>query len=789
MTDDAGRLTQLVSRHLDGYLTDEERRELTEIVQRSPEAREELADALIFHGALIRRASSERSKPADIDGLLQTIQEREAASSDALPTRPDAVPEIEAGRRHAPLRVIFRKAWPILGVAAALLIAVLLFRGKDPAIPIVRIAAVQELQEGTAFVEREGNRSTELRAGSSLAAGDVVRTDERGRLEIQWSKVPRGSVSGKTVVQLGPETRARLDGRSEGAERIHLFRGAALCEFAKRQSDETMVVTTPHARIEILGTRFKVDTDRATTTLKVIRGKVRISEEASGRVAVVTSGYSAVARREAPLEAKDPARAKVGTTLPTEPITEYLDVVREFLDTLIAEGTDRYGEEHSPMFSSILDLKTRRLPDSPPPLVPGWRDRDRAFPGGNLQQDLTTLVLMDHFSAYAGTKRYAAATDAYLSFFLRRCAPAGNGLFPWGENAFWDFRKETIGRPVHQELGFVPLAFLERLRSINAKAVDRHLEALRLHIVDPKAWKWNQNAAIQGTGTAVVNSIPRHGGFYLYQWAWLHAKTGRTEPLQWAEKTAQLHWSQRHPVTGCIPTHVIGDPNRAEDDDKVLTSTMQHLSLGLALLHAGQVLGDKAPPLFDRMGRTYLDLAIDAAPHKPGGGVIVANLHADGTPALETQYPVRARFWGGTPMMRGGYGFQGAEKFAILCLSAHRMTGSRKHLAVARGVCDYYRMQPIPERVGLTPGKFAGLIALALDLHDLTGEEAYLEYAGRVAKTSVERLHVNGLFRAATGADHYEAATGAGALALELFRLHLVSSGSRYPLPRNYWDM
>lgn len=48
--------------------------------------------------------------------------------------------------------------------------------------------------------------------------------------------------------------------------------------------------------------------------------------------------------------------------------------------------------------------------------------------------------------------------------------------------------------------------------------------------------------------------------------------------------------------------------------------------------------------------------------------------------------------------------------------------------------------------------------------------------------------YINGLFRAYTGADYYEAANGVGGLVLELFRLHLAVTGGDYPLPRNYWD-
>ena len=152
----------------------------------------------------------------------------------------------------------------------------------------------------------------------------------------------------------------------------------------------------------------------------------------------------------------------------TEKPTKYYDAAVGCIDTLMRHGTDTYGSEHSPMFSSILDLKTRRMPSEPPSLLPLQRKWDRAFPGGNLHHDIFTLLAMYHVTEMTGERRYAAAADAYLEFFLRRCAKVGNGLFPCGEHAFWDFNKETLGGvPMQENLALVPREFWEHLWRIN----------------------------------------------------------------------------------------------------------------------------------------------------------------------------------------------------------------------------------------------------------------------------------------------------------------------------------
>ncbi|NQT13896.1 MAG: hypothetical protein HQ582_14175 [Planctomycetes bacterium] len=49
--------------------------------------------------------------------------------------------------------------------------------------------------------------------------------------------------------------------------------------------------------------------------------------------------------------------------------TRHSAAVMACLDTLIQDGTDRYGSEYSPMFSSIRDLKTHRMPEQAPSIT------------------------------------------------------------------------------------------------------------------------------------------------------------------------------------------------------------------------------------------------------------------------------------------------------------------------------------------------------------------------------------------------------------------------------------
>ena len=437
----------------------------------------------------------------------------------------------------------------------------------------------------------------------------------------------------------------------------------------------------------------------------------------------------------------------------------YLEPVVSCLDTLIADCTDKYGPEHSPMFCSIVDLKTHRLPTKAPPLLAGQRQADRAFPGGNLQHDLFTLLAMYHVSSLTDNDRYELAADAYLKFFLDRCASFGNGLFPCGEHAYWDFRKETCTYPTQEDLAFVPREFLQKLWTINPQATEKHIRQLVMHFLDGDQWIWNRHASIVSDQRPTRPApFPRHAGFYVYQWSFLYSKTRDPHLLELAIKTAEAN---RH----------------------VDRANLSVLSLGLSLLRANQeLLAGDAIAGWDTFGSECLSPIVHATKHQPKQGRILSfvpaseEVHASGTYG----------FWDKVYEKSGGYGFVGAEKLSLMCLCAYRLTGEQDHLQYAKDVWAKYQTLQRPEREPITPGKYGGLIALSLDLYDLTGQEMYLADAREHADLAIDELYSQGLFRAATGRDYYEAANGVGPLLIELIRLHLVLNQTDYSLPRYY---
>jgi hypothetical protein len=280
-----------------------------------------------------------------------------------------------------------------------------------------------------------------------------------------------------------------------------------------------------------------------------------------------------------------------------------------------------------------------------------------------------------------------------------------------------------------------------------------------MHFLEGDPWLWNRHASILSHKRPTRPApFPRHAGFYIYQWAFLYSKTGDPELLELARRTV--------------------DANKEVDK-----ANLSVISLGLSVLRANrELLGVNAIGAWDTFGRQCLGPIVEATKDQPKQGRILMFV-----PYGEEQQPNHTYgFWDKVYEGSGGYAFVGAEKVSLMCLCAHRLTGSQEHLQYAKDVCDFYLTLTRPPKEPITPGKFGGLIALSLDLYDLTGDKKYLAFARRNADWAVDELYCNGLFRAATGKDYYEAANGVGPLLIELMRLHLVLSDSDYPLPRYY---
>lgn len=439
---------------------------------------------------------------------------------------------------------------------------------------------------------------------------------------------------------------------------------------------------------------------------------------------------------------------------PYDPELGYLHYARSFMDTMLEHGTDIYGETHSPMFVSILLVETRLHPGALLPTIEGQRNGDRAPFGGNLQHDLPLLMAMEHMSAITGDDKYRAAADAYLRHFLDHCAHTPTGLWPWGEHAHCDFRTNTPGHTTHEHLGAMPLEMWETAWEMNPQAVVGEADGCLNHVVNLDTFEYNRHADImrplpdpRPEGLSFLD-FPRHGGFYLQTWAFAYSKTGEAKYLDWIERMMDHQERVVHRATGLLPS-----TSSQHADSPALGST---LSCALSMLESVPLLGDtETAERVERLARGYLEAA---AQH---------SRIADSTPGFTSHY--------GAGALAGS---------AMMYAHAHRLTGDERFLHMARAVAEKYaEVEDLPPLRHMPAQVFGSIINLLLDIHDLDGEERWVQAAERVAQQGIERLYYNGLFRGATDLWYYESELWVSNFVYALVRLHCVAEGTDYRVP------
>jgi len=470
------------------------------------------------------------------------------------------------------------------------------------------------------------------------------------------------------------------------------------------------------------------------------------------------------------------------SAFPTEkfdPAKGYLHYAKTFLDTMIAEGRDRYGAVHSPMFASLLELDTHENPEDTPANVPGQRYGDRSIHGGNLFHDIMLLRACDYATSLTGDHKYRNAASDYLRFFLDNC-PQPTGLFPWGEHAYWNFYKEAPGSTTHEYLGGIPMAFWERMWALNPRAVRGEADGLINHVVNLDTYDFDRHADIvkplptpRPKGIGFLD-FPRHGGFYISVWTFVYSKTGDARYLDWSLKTIDHHWRLRNPRSGLPRTSLQAESKNTASAESVLSLSVSLLESAL-LLPAGE-----ARNRYESVARAYLD-SILRLPHRPREGRLVAAFPLDSEPArAKGDYSHPYRYM---------YGGAFTADDAVLLLAVYRLTGDKRALRLAEDCAAYYaRRDPPPPPEIVRAHVYAGIIGLFCDLYDLEHKPAHLKQAERYARLAIERLFYRGLFRGATGINHYESDMMVGNLVYSLVWLHALKENAKVKVEPNRFN-
>lgn len=217
-------------------------------------------------------AEALKGAPPALDELARARMERRVVAAASAP-RAQARP-----RRRA----VALGAGALLAAAAAL--ALFLASEGEPEAPVARI----DLHEVGASVQR-----------GTLEEGSLVRTGAREEADIQVAD---------TSVRVGGASRVRIATLSPAHLALELLEGDLRVAYHPRaRGRERMTVETPSARVEVVGTVFRVEVRESGTRVSVSEGTVRVVPLDGSEARLVHAGEHTHVPREAHAEASPEA--------------------------------------------------------------------------------------------------------------------------------------------------------------------------------------------------------------------------------------------------------------------------------------------------------------------------------------------------------------------------------------------------------------------------------------------------------------------------------------------------
>jgi len=443
------------------------------------------------------------------------------------------------------------------------------------------------------------------------------------------------------------------------------------------------------------------------------------------------------------------------------------------------------------LFPSMLDLETFSIPESLPPKIAGQRNEDRSYPGSNLMHDHILLRTIYTLGRAVGRKDYTDAADRYLKRFATHCTDTVTGLFPWGEHSFWNTAEDHVGNSfplaygwwkhpaIHDHLRAAPFWLWEKLWEYNPSCVERFAEGLDYHFKEGEPAEYTRHANIElkvrlpREGRSC--DFPRHGGFYMMDWAFAYVRTGREDFLGQIRRMLDYWWDRRDandmlPLESRTPESVTAIYG--------LTSPGQSNSLAMSLLETSEFLEKSHPDLASTMrergetyARTYLSL-----PHDLENGVYVTCTKQDTGEVAGT-----ASAWGSV------YGSGTAAGIASWSLGIYRYTGEHGFIRLAESIGRGYLDGTLPEGIAIPISDAGATIAFLADLYEISGGKSWLDGATSVAEALIPVYFDRDLPRGERGIDYYDSQMGPGYLLYALSRLALLAdSRDACPLEADY---
>lgn len=204
----------------------------------------------------------------------------------------------EHARQAKPIRITH---WLAVAASIALLTASawLFLNSREPAVLTLVDAS------GSIAWSSDGEWRTEVSIGDQLAAGTIEAVGETASAQLRFTDGTLISLTGESELSFS----------EDGQKRLVLRRGSLSAQVRPQPKGRPMLVRTPTAEAEVVGTVFNLATRADDTLLKVDEGMVKLKRLADGSAIEVPAKRSAVASLDSAL--------KLDAATTPEPLTRW----------------------------------------------------------------------------------------------------------------------------------------------------------------------------------------------------------------------------------------------------------------------------------------------------------------------------------------------------------------------------------------------------------------------------------------------------------------------------------
>ena len=274
------RFEILVSRWLENDLNPSELSELERLVQEHPDYLKELqeqletSDMLAQSQDLLRDSTrfiaSTRSRLVE-DQFIESVRSRIVHKSGRSPSDK---------KRHSGLMTRWYSA---LGAAAILFVTVTLY--LLPGQSDTESMRIVHLRGAIQWTGGDGQITRDIGPGRHLPGGTLEGLAEDSWVELEFDDGTSVTLTGQSMLMLSQQQ----------PKHLHLRRGRLSASVQPQPMDKAMLIHTPTARVEVLGTQLNIEADATTTTMDVNEGLVRVTRLSDGKITEVPADHRLVA--------------------------------------------------------------------------------------------------------------------------------------------------------------------------------------------------------------------------------------------------------------------------------------------------------------------------------------------------------------------------------------------------------------------------------------------------------------------------------------------------------------